>query len=74
MYKKLKNFSSNNFRNDIVSQSWDDLILFEDPNEMWLAWKTLFLNVVDKHAPLTDETCLFVEVPVNDTAVEEMHV
>ena len=51
-YRKFKNFSSESFRNDIASQRWDDLLNFEDPNDMWLAWKTLFLNVVDKHAPL----------------------
>ena len=51
-YRKLKNFRSESFRNDIASQSWDDLLMFEDPNDMWLAWKTLFLSVVDKHAPI----------------------
>ena len=50
-YRKLKNFSSDNyFRNGIVSQRWDDLLLFEDPNDMRLAWKTP--NVVDRHGPL----------------------
>ena len=44
--------SPESFRNDIASQSWDDLLMFEDPNDMWLAWKTLFLSVVDKHAPI----------------------
>ena len=51
-YRKFKNFRSESFRNDIASQSWDDLLMFEDPNDMWLAWKTLFLSVVDKHAPI----------------------
>ena len=50
-YRKFKNFRSESFRNDIASQSWDDLML-EHPNDMWLAWKTLFLSVVDKHAPI----------------------
>ena len=52
MYRKFKNFRSESFRNDIASQSWDDLLILEDPNDMWLAWKTLFLCVVDKHAPI----------------------
>ena len=36
----------------IVAQHWDDLQLFDDPNDVWLAGKALFLTVVDKHAPL----------------------
>ena len=51
-YRKFKNFRSESFRNDIASQSWDDLLMLEDPNDMWLAWKTLFLSLVDKHAPI----------------------
>ena len=51
-YRKFKNFRSESFRNDIASQSWDDLLMLEDQNDMWLAWKTLFLSVVDKHAPI----------------------
>ena len=26
--------------------------MFEDPNDLWLAWKTLFLTVVAKCAPI----------------------
>ena len=51
-YRKLKNFRSESFRNDIASQSWDDLLMFEDRNDMWLALKILLLSVVDKHAPI----------------------
>ena len=27
-----------------------------DPNEMWLIWKTWFLDVLKKHAPVSDIT------------------
>ena len=26
--------------------------LMDDPNEMWDVWKSLFLEVVNKHAPM----------------------
>ena len=51
-YRKFKHFRSESFRNDIASQSCYDLLMFEDRNDMWLALKTLFLSVVDKHAPI----------------------
>lgn len=50
-YRKFNSFSRERFCNDIASQRWDDLLRFVDPNDMWLAWKTLFLDVVDNQAP-----------------------
>ena len=51
-YRKLKNFNSTRFRNDISQQNWDDIYCHDSPNDMWDAWKKLFFNCVDKHAPL----------------------
>jgi len=51
-YRQFKHFESANFRADILSQPWDILKRFRDPNEMWLKWKALFLGVCDAHAPL----------------------
>lgn len=51
-YRKFKQFNSMNFRSDICSQNWDSINTCNDPNDMWLAWKNIFLSVVDKHAPL----------------------
>ena len=38
--------------NDLVRQPWDLISLEPNPNAMWDAWKTLFMEIVDKHAPL----------------------
>ena len=51
-YRKLKNFNSDRFCNDIFLQSWDDIYCHDNPNDMWDAWKKLFFSCVDKHAPL----------------------
>ena len=51
-YRQFKNFNRNSFRSDILAQPWDDLKGVHNPNEMWLKWKTLFLEVADVHAPL----------------------
>ena len=51
-YRQFKNFNRNSFRSDILAQPWDDLKGVHNPNELWLKWKTLFLEVSDVHAPL----------------------
>ncbi|XP_066020848.1 uncharacterized protein [Pocillopora verrucosa] len=51
-YRKFKNFNSDHFRNDIGQQDWSSIESYSDPNLMWAAWKQLFLECVNKHAPL----------------------
>ncbi|CAH3155955.1 unnamed protein product, partial [Porites lobata] len=51
-YRHFKHFDADSFRNDISLQDWDYIKTFGDPNQMWHAWKTIFNNVVDRHAPL----------------------
>ena len=47
-YRKLKNFNSDRFRNDIsLWQNWDDIYCHDNPNDMWDAWKKLFFSCVD---------------------------
>ena len=51
LYRQFKNFDRNGFRSDILAQPWTDLMGIDNPNEMWLKWKSLFLEVCDVHAP-----------------------
>lgn len=51
-YRKFKNFDSVGFRYDIFHQNWSNIENSVDPNAMWDAWKAMFLQCVDKHAPL----------------------
>ena len=48
-YRKFKNFNSTRFGFNISQQNWDN---YEDSNDMWEAWKSLFFQCVDKDAPL----------------------
>ena len=50
--RDYKNIDSDKFLNDLVQQPWDLISLEPNPTAMWDAWKTLFLETVDKHAPL----------------------
>ena len=48
--RDFRHFDENMFLNDLVQLPWDSIYEYEDPNEMWLRWKTLFLQVVNLHA------------------------
>ena len=49
----MKNFDEEKFVAELLKQHWEYVYFFaEDPNAMWEIWKKLFLEVLDKHAPL----------------------
>ena len=51
--RNMKKFHKNAFCNDLSQQLWDNIYFFgENPNDMWGMFKELFLEVLDKHAPL----------------------
>lgn len=50
--RQFKNFSSEKFINDLKNVPWFLLARHADPESMWTEWKTKFLEVADKHAPL----------------------
>ena len=51
--RNMKNFNENNFVNELLNQHWECIYFFgKDPNHMWEIWKELFLEVLNKHAPL----------------------
>ena len=51
-YRDFKTFNRAKFRNDICNENWEFLAPALDPNQMWTEWKTKFLQIVDKHAPI----------------------
>jgi hypothetical protein len=51
--RNMKNFDEEKFVAELLKQHWEYVYFFaEDPNAMWEIWKKLFLEVLDKHAPL----------------------
>ena len=52
--RKYSTFDSEQFRNDLQSMPFDEIKnITAAPNEMWAMWKKFFLDVLNKHAPLT---------------------
>ena len=62
----------NSFRSDILAQPWDDLKRVHNPNEMWLKWKTLFVEVSDVHAPLRSKRVRGSNSPWITTELKKM--
>ena len=50
--RNFKRFNAINFLNDLSQMPWENVGLYNDPNDCWRVWKTLFLHVLDWHAPL----------------------
>ena len=49
--RQFKNVDSDAFIDDIKETPFHLASLLDDPNEMWLVWKSLFLEIANKHAP-----------------------
>ncbi len=59
-YKKIevcnfKHFNANNFQTDLHNQTWELISNYSDVDRMWDIWKTLFMDVLDRHAPLREK-------------------
>ena len=51
--RNMKNFNEEKFFEDLLKQPWEHIYFsVENPNAMWEIWKKIFLDVLDKHAPL----------------------
>ena len=51
--RNMKNFNEQNFLRDLSNQCWEYVYFYADnTNDMWEIWKQLFLEVLNKHAPL----------------------
>ena len=51
--RQFKHFNSRAFENDLNQAfAGNDDYHFDDPNEIWNVWKTIFLSLANKHAPL----------------------
>ena len=48
----FKDFEDDLFVADLGNQPWNSISLIDDPNDMLHIWSRLFLEVLDKHAPI----------------------
>ena len=50
--RNMKRFNKEHFNADLLAQLWEQIVLKPDTNSMWTLWKDLFMEVLDKHAPV----------------------
>ena len=50
--RNMKRFNQHHFNEDLLAQRWEQIVLQSDTDSMWTLWKELFLEVLDKHAPI----------------------
>ena len=51
-FETLKKFKASNFLDDLYGVPWEEIRNKSDVDGMWEIWKTLFVDVLDKHAPI----------------------
>ena len=57
-------FDKERFLDELLAQHWDYVYFFgNDPNTTWEIWKDLFLEVLDKHAPLQQKKIRSNKIP-----------
>ena len=62
--RNMKHFNEEKFVNELLNQQWENVYFFgDDPNATWRIWKELFLEVLNKHAPLQHKKTKSSEVP-----------
>ena len=53
--RAFKNFNHHHFLDDVAQQPWNKLFSETNPEAMWDVWKDLFMEIVDRHAPLQNK-------------------
>ena len=54
-FRNFKYFNANNFQADLLTQQWELLDNQASVDKMWDVWNTLFMSVLDKHAPIREK-------------------
>ena len=53
-----------NFVDELLNQHWEYIYFFgDDPNAIWEIWRELFLEVLNKHAPIQHKKTKSSKVP-----------
>ena len=51
--RNMKKFNQEHFLADLTNQPWEYIYFFgENPEQTWNIWKELYLEVLNKHAPI----------------------
>ena len=54
-FRNMKRFDQQQFIADLLGQPWGRVVLQKDTNSMWSCCKEMFLEILNKHAPIQNE-------------------
>ena len=73
-YIELGKFNSADFRSDIAQHDWGSIDQLNNPNDMWAKWKEMFIECIDRHAPLKSKRVRLSKSPwINSSLKKLMH-
>mgnify|MGYP000170449695 CR=1 FL=1 len=54
-FRNMKRFDQQQFIADLLGQPWEPIVLKKDTNSMWSFCKEVFLEILNKHAPIQNK-------------------
>ena len=70
--RNFKRLDVNQFLQDLYLVPWHIIECFDNINDAWMAWKLLFDDVVNSHAPLRRFRASKTKIPWYDENIEAM--
>ena len=71
--RNIKQFNEEKFLSDLQCQHWEYVYFFAtNPNDMWEIWKELFLQILNKHAPVQHKRFRSKKVPWLKSAIKDL--
>ena len=61
-YQNMKTFSPGTFCQDLKLVPWSVCDIFDDVDDRYYVWNSLFTEVVNDHAPLKTRRCIKAEI------------
>ena len=68
----MKRFDQQQFIDDLLGQPWERIILQKDTNSMWSSWKEMFLEILNRHAPIQNKRTRSFNVPWLTKEIKEL--
>ena len=70
--RDFKHFSETHFRNDLLQVPWVSILSCEDPNQCWTIWKSMFYEILNKHAPIRHKRVKSNPIPWITPAIKQL--
>ena len=70
--RDFKHFSETQFRNDLLQVPWVSILWCDDPNQCWTIWKSMFNEILNRHAPIRHKHVKSNPIPWITPAIKQL--